>query len=94
MKVYLIGFLYEDFDSEGFETVQIASTIEKAKAIVHFLTAENSKYDYEIREWEVDTVNPIGDINKHQCYYGKEYFDVYTTYPYKVISFEDGDLSD
>ena len=78
-KIYLIGALYDDFSNEGgFSIVAIASTIEKAKDIKYYYSIDNPECKYEIQEWDIDVLKPIGKINKHDV-------KSYTIIPYKVI---------
>lgn len=93
MKVYLIGYLYDDFREEGFEVIEIVSTREKALCRLYYLNEEEEK-KYEIREWEVDVIEPVGDIIRHGCQYGTEKFNMDRVLPYKVIKEEGSDKND
>lgn len=89
MKIYLIGYLYDDFRTEGFEILKIASTIEKAKILLEDLKKENpsgpDEMGYEIREWEVDNADPIGEVIHYKCTRGGIDFVMDRAIPYKVI---------
>ena len=63
-KIYLIGYLYDDFSKNGFSIVSIASTIEKAKDIKQYYSSINPKFKYEIQEWDIDILEPINIIRK------------------------------
>ena len=89
MKIYLIGYLYDDFRTEGFEVLKVASTIEKAKALLGDLIEENpdgpDEMGYEIREWEIDNAEPVGEVNHRECIRGGIKFTRDEIIPYKVI---------
>ena len=92
MKIYLIGFLYDDFSTEGFEVLKVASTIEKAKALLADLIEENpsgpDNMGYEIREWEIDNAEPVGEVNHCECIRRGIKFTRDEIIPYKVIKGE------
>ena len=93
-KIYLIGKKYDDFVSGGFYVTSVASTIEQAKTIKEYLQENNENSKYEIREWDVDVINPIAEI-KRNTYYGcytdangqtiETTYNIDETYPYKII---------
>ena len=84
-KVYLIGILYDDFSDGGFATVAAASTIEKARDIKYYYSEDNPDEIYEIREWDIDILRPIGEINKHDVQIKSSKLKSCTIIPYKVI---------
>lgn len=85
-KIYLIGALYDDFSNEGgFSIVAIASTIEKAKDIKYYYSIDNPECKYEIQEWDIDILKPIGKINKHDVQIKSSKLKSYTIIPYKII---------
>ena len=89
MKIYLIGYLYDDFSTGGFEVLKIASTIEKAQVLLENLIEENlsgpGEMGYEVREWEIDNAEPIGEIKCAECIRGGIKFTRDEIIPYKVI---------
>lgn len=93
MKVYLIGYLYDDFSDCGFHILNITSTIERAKILLRHLEQKEpdggGDMGYEIREWEVDNANPVGEVIHHECVYGGEKFTIDRVIPYKVIKEEE-----
>ena len=99
MKIYLIGYLYDDESYDGdFDIKCIASTFEKAKAMLRQLLFVNSYRtklnikEYQIREWDVDKIEPIGEVFTHQCQFGNEYFDIDRYTPYKIIYSAKGEV--
>lgn len=64
MKIYLIGSLYDDFCSEGFHVVGVASDAEKANAMYEYFKDMNEDEEYEIREWEVDVIEPVTGVER------------------------------
>lgn len=89
-KVYLIGVLYDDYRDKGFEVKTTASSKEMALAIKTQLEMEGMESNtIQIREWELDIVNPIGKIQKTQGYIKKDGIEIITHHnniiPYKII---------
>lgn len=91
MKVYLVGYLYDDYTTKiGFHVTNITSTIDRARILLRFLKKKYpNEQGYEIREWAVDVVDPVGEILHKQCGYGGLYFDKDEVMPYKVIKEEE-----
>lgn len=83
--VYLIGFKYDDFSSEGFCVITVASTPERAREIKNYYKAREPEKDYEIQEWEVDVLEPAAEIVNCQAQLGGEYFKNHMVLPYKII---------
>ena len=90
MKIYLIRELYKDeYYNEILEgdLVCIASTAKKANAMVYFLKEDNEKRDYQIEEWEVDDINPVGDAGTQKIFSLGEIFKRSGVRPYKIIKY-------
>ena len=90
MKVYLIGYSYDDSTiGGGFDVVSIASTIENAKIMLQYIKNnildEKDKIKYEIREWEVDIIDPIAEVKNDEIEYCGCKIETNTIIPYKVI---------
>lgn len=83
--IYIIGFKYDDFESEGFHIVSIASTIENAKVIKHYYEEENEDREYEIQEWELDALEPAREIVECSFQSNTTKLKSYKTMPYKII---------
>lgn len=67
-KIYLVGSLYDDFCSGGFYVKGVASTKEKARIMKQeYIEEEECKkypHEFEIREWDIDTIHPVAKIEK------------------------------
>lgn len=90
MKVYLIGYSYDDLTlGGGFDVVSIASTIDNAQFMIHCLKNnildEKDRTEYEIREWEVDVIEPIAEVKHNEIEYCGCKIETNDILPYKII---------
>ena len=94
-KVYLVGILYDDFSSKGFDVVAVADTPEMAQKLARAYVLNNNNIDLDemaIREWKVNIHNPIGKIESVECCYNGDDVSVERTLPFVPIAIEEKDI--
>lgn len=98
-EIYLIGKLYDDFSNRGFYVLSVATTEAKARTLKHYYEdilfaddddeitekIEKCRFGIEIRAFQTDVAEPIGEIITHDCTYEDVKFKRQETLPYRVI---------
>lgn len=94
-KVYLVGILYDDFSSEGFDVVAVADTPEMAQKLARVYALNNDNIDLcemAIREWKVNVHNPIGKVESIECCYNGDDVPAERIFPFVPIAIEEKDI--
>ena len=95
-EIDLIGKLYDDFSNGGFCVLSVATTEEQAKTLKHYYedilfvdddeeTIEEHRFDIEIRAFQTNIAEPVGDIMTRECSYENVKFKRQEVMPYRVI---------
>lgn len=95
-EIYLIGRLYDDFSDRGFYVLSVATTEAKAKALKHYYedilfddddeeTKERNGFGIEIRAFQTDVAEPVGEIATYNCTYNDVEFQRQEVMPYKIV---------
>ena len=97
-EIYLIGKLYDDFSNRGFYVLSVATTEAKARTLKHYYEdilfadddeitekIEECRFGIEIRAFQTDVAEPIGEIITHDCTYEDVKFKRQETIPYRII---------
>lgn len=99
-EIYLIGKLYDDFRGRGFCVFSVATTEAQAKTLKHYYEdilfadddddeiiekREEHGFDIEIRAFQTNMAEPVGEIITHECIYNDVKFKRQEVMPYRVI---------
>ena len=98
-EIYLIGKLYDDFSNRGFYVLSVATTEAKARTLKHYYEdilftddddeiiekREECRFGIEIRAFQIDVAEPVGEIITHDCTYEDVKFKRQETISYRVI---------